>query len=81
MRYLITKELAEEHGIPINRLEKVFDYITFDDFRLRMEERDYNFLEDDEIETLSNFIISKFEDEHLERIISYLEYRGILYRQ
>lgn len=76
MYYMISSETLEEFGIPKSRLEKLFHYITNEGVRDKLYERGYPVTSDRKLQQLSHFIMLKFEDDFIDRMISYLNYRG-----
>lgn len=78
--YIITEEMAKEYGIPLKKLERVFNYNTYEDMKNSLEELGYEGITKSKLERLEEVITFKFEDDALQRMISYLEYRGMLRR-
>ncbi|MGL6099315.1 MAG: hypothetical protein ACRCZ9_10360 [Fusobacteriaceae bacterium] len=78
--YLTTEEMAKEYGIPLDKLSRVFNYNTFEDMKDTLKELGYEQITDSKMERLQEVITFKFEDDVVQRMISYLEYRGMLRR-
>lgn len=79
--FIITKEMAEKHGILLEKMERVFQYSTFQDMENTLDDMGYKDISIDKLEEMAGVILLKYEDDILERMISYLEYREVLVRK
>ncbi|MGL4568001.1 MAG: hypothetical protein ACRCU6_05680, partial [Fusobacteriaceae bacterium] len=70
--YLITEEMAKEYGIPMKELSRVFSYNTFEDMENCLEELGYERVTKSKMDRLQEIITFKYEDDILQRMISYL---------
>lgn len=76
--FIITEEIAKEYKIPFNQMERIFIYTTYEDMKNHLEELGYINISELNMEQLEEMITYKFEDDALGRMVSYLEYRGML---
>lgn len=73
--YLIREDQVERYKIPKEQLEKVFDFVTYDDIRTSLEELGSKRIEEERLNYLKDLVLTKFDSDNLERIIEYLKYK------
>lgn len=73
--YLIREDQVERYKIPKEQLEKVFDFVTYDDIRTSLEELGSKSIEEERLNYLKDLVLTKFDSDNLERIIEYLKYK------
>lgn len=76
--YLLKCEQIEKLNLNKQELERVFDYLTFEDIKIELENRGYGCITDERISMYCNTVLTKYDSSHLDDVIEFLENKGCL---
>ncbi|MGL5656036.1 MAG: hypothetical protein ACRCXY_04260 [Fusobacteriaceae bacterium] len=76
--YLIRPDQMEKYGIPKDKLDKVFDYLGYEEIATTLEEQGITNISEERLDRLSDIVMTKYDCSHLEDIVEFLKYKGCL---
>lgn len=76
--YLLNSEQIERLNLNNQDFERVFDFVTFDDIKIELENRGYTGITDERLTIHCNTVLTKYDSSHLDDLIEFLENKGCL---
>ena len=76
--YLLSSEQIEKLNLNKQDFERIFDFLTFDDIKIELENRGYKNITNERLSMYCNMILTKYDSSHLDDVIEFLESKSCL---
>lgn len=79
--YLITGEKLKELGLNTKDFDRVFDYVTYRDMEIGLENLDYVVPSEEELCQLNKEVFKNFDNDTVGDLIGFLKYKNLLVKK